>query len=105
VRQQIDWDWYGTWVIDYLTYDRDSLSDEAWGAYDIWRTAYINANPDLEEASDLELIENHYCQSMKPILDSFVMKIWLFLHWLPPNVVRPLIFAIQQILGIGDRYE
>jgi hypothetical protein len=93
-KQQIEWNWWGTWVIDWLTCDRDDFSASAWLAFDIWKEAYLKANPDLR-ANDLDLIEEHYCEAMKPVFDSWVFALYLALHW-PSKVVHSLVWTIKR---------
>lgn len=93
--KQIEWDWYGMWVIDWLTYNRDDLPNEAWGAFDIWKEAYLKANPELSGESDLDLIENHYCGAMEPFFKSWVFAVWIFLHR-PIEMIYSLIWTVKR---------
>ena len=85
--KQIEWDWYGCWVIDWLTHD--PLSSNDWGEFAIWAKAYRKANPELSELSDRELIEKHYCDAMQPLFNSWIFFVWqvlngpmYYIHWL-----------------------
>ena len=87
MKKQIEWSWWGTWVIDWLT--SDPLSEGHWGHFAIWAKAYRETNPELSEASDLELIEEHYSEAMEPFFNSWIFFVWrllngpmYFLHWL-----------------------
>lgn len=78
MNQQIKWKWWGTWVIDWLTYD--PLSANNWGDFTIWAKAYRKANPELSEVSDFELIESHYTEAMEPVFSSWVFFVWRLLN-------------------------
>jgi hypothetical protein len=113
-KNRIDWDWYGTWVIDLLCCNTGNLTVDAWVIYDIWEKAYLAANPQLEEAREdsymngetfgegttLDLIENHYHQSFEPIYESFVWKIFLILHR-PMQFIHSLVRDICSLLRRG----
>jgi hypothetical protein len=104
---RIDWEWYGTWVIDWLCCDRK----EDWKAYYIWEKMYLAANPELVEAREesyirgdgfgegttIDLIENHYNQSLLPMHESFVWKIFLILHR-PMQCIYSLFWKIRSLL-------
>ena len=94
-REQIQWSWYGIWILDWLTCDREDFSSSAWQAFDIWKKAYLNARPEFSEATDLELIENHYCPAMEPVFNSWVFAVYLLLHW-PLNTLHSLIWTIKR---------
>ncbi len=93
--KQIKWEWHGIWIVDWLTCDRNDLTDNVWKSFDIWKEAYLKAHPHLESLSDLELIENHYCQAMKPIFDSWIFKFWLILHW-PMSKIHSAIWNLKR---------
>ena len=93
MNQQIKWNWWGTWVIDWLTHDQGDFSLSAWGAFDIWKKAYLKANPDLQ-ATDLELIEDHYIGAIEPVFRSWMFAVYLALHW-PLNAVHSFIWTIR----------
>lgn len=97
MKSPTKWNWYGTWVLDWLTCDRGNYSDDAWSAFGIWKKAYIEAYPELSDASDLELIEGHYCPAMEPVFNSFVFAIYLALHW-PTNAIRSTAWKIRRQL-------
>lgn len=94
--RRIEWDWYGTWLLDWLTCDRDDadFASSAWLSFDIWAKAYRKANPELLEVSDLELIEEHYTEALQPVFDSWVFSIWLFLQW-PMSCIHELVGRIK----------
>lgn len=92
---KVEWKWYGTWIVDWLTCDQGNLSSTAWASYDIWKKAYIEARPELSEATDLELIENHYSSAIEPVFNSWVFGIYLALQW-PINTVRSTIWTIKR---------
>jgi hypothetical protein len=95
-REFFNWDWYGCWIVDWLTCDdRNDFSASAWLAFDIWKKAYLKVNPDLQSATDLELIEEHYCGAMEPVFHSWVFAVYLALHW-PSKVVHSLIWTIKR---------
>jgi hypothetical protein len=73
----IQWNWYGTWVFDWL------YEENPWECFDIWQKAYILENPELDKLTTLELVANHYTQSLFPVENSLLMKVWKALHWLP----------------------
>lgn len=93
--QRINWDWYGVWIVDWLT------CDDAWEAYDIWEKSYREANPDLDEAREnsymndesdgpgttMDLIENHYHQSLIVLEESFAYKLFTLL-WDISSLIR-----------------
>jgi hypothetical protein len=112
--EKIKWDWYGTWVLDWLLYEKDDLSDAAWGAYEIWEKAYLAANPELAKAREqsyyelhcgkgecdapgtsFDLIENHYGPAMNTVFDSWVFKIWQLLQW-PTSKIRQAIWTVKR---------
>ena len=93
--KRIEWDWYGCWLVDWLTCDRNNFSASAWEAFDIWKEAYLKANPHLQDATDLELIEDHYCGAMEPVFRSWVFALYLALHW-PLNTAISLIWTIKR---------
>lgn len=86
-NQKHEWSWYGCWLVDWLTCD--PISD-GWGEdFYIWAKAYRKANPELDELTDLELINEHYEKAMEPIFNSWIFFIWEILqgpmyciHWL-----------------------
>ena len=98
---RIEWDWYGTWVIDWLMAD-------AGDDYIIWKRAYLNKHPELEEArensywdddregegTDMDLIMNHYHESLKPLYNSFPMFVHKLLH-LQCQTISLLIWKIK----------
>lgn len=88
--REIKWDWYGTWVWDYLNYERDSLYAEAWGAYDIWKEAYLKAHPEFSEEDDLELIENHYDRWTEPLFKSWIFRAWIWFYR-PSVIIRKIV--------------
>lgn len=89
--KKIEWDWYGTWIVDWLTCARE----EPWESYDIWEKAYLKANPELEDLSWLDLIHDHYSPAMEPVFNSLIMKIWLLLSW-PSNTIRSFVWNIKR---------
>jgi len=93
--KQIKWDWYGMWIVDWLTCEQGDFSASAWECFDIWAKAYRKANPDLQNTTDLELIEEHYCGAMEPVFRSWIFAIYLTLHW-PLNAVHSLIWMIKR---------
>ncbi len=93
--QKIEWDWYGTWVWDYLNLDTDSLYTEAWESFHIWKKAYIQANPDLSELGDLDLIGEHYNEAMEPLFNSWLFKAWR-LFYLPSQLFRSSTWKINR---------
>lgn len=93
--QKVNWDWYGTWVWDYLNLDRDDISTEAWESYDIWKRAYIEANPELSDLDDLELIQGHYSQATEPIFRSWIFKAWQLFYW-PSMIIRQLVWHFRR---------
>ena len=95
MSEQIKWDWWGTWVIDWLTCDRGDFSSDAWISFDIWKKAYLEACPEFAEATDLELIESHYCPAMEPIFNSWVFAFYLALQW-PANIVRSTAWMVKR---------
>ncbi|TAG93117.1 MAG: hypothetical protein EAZ18_13030 [Oscillatoriales cyanobacterium] len=106
--QKIKWDWYGFWIVDWLN------SDDAWDAYDIWRKAYLAANPEIEEArensymddqtdgpgTELDLIENHYNQSLIAVQESFVYKAFIFLRY-PIRLISTLLWNLSSLIRRG----
>lgn len=106
--QKIEWDWYGTWIVDWLT------SNDGWEVYDIWEKAYLKANPGLEEAREnsyidnegdgvgttLDLLENHYHQSLIVIEESFVYKIAVFLQY-PIRLISALLWNLSSLIRRG----
>jgi hypothetical protein len=93
MKKQIKWDWYGSWVIDWLT--SDPLSGDHWEDFGIWAKAYREANPELSEVSNLELIESHYTEAMEPLFSSWVFFIWWLLKG-PMYCVHWLVWQIKQ---------
>lgn len=107
---RIEWDWYGTWVIDWL------LEDCPWGRYDIWEKAYLSIHPEIEDMREqsyinhegdgagttLDLIENHYHQSLIPLKESFVYAIFLILNG-PIRLIRFLIEDCKSLVRRGKR--
>jgi hypothetical protein len=95
-KQRIEWKWWGTWLIDYC------CAQDAYEAYGIWEEAYLLAHPHLMDARDaltasdacdapgttLDLVMNHYHQSLQPFWDSWLYLVWGFLHWLPNTIGR-----------------
>lgn len=89
------WDWYGFWVWDYLNLEKQSIELEAFEAFDIWKQAYLKANPDLEGLTDFELIdEGYYLQTMDPVFNSWLFKVWC-LFYLPNRIVRSIIWKVR----------
>lgn len=102
-REQIEWDWWGTWLIDYC------CAQDAYDAYDIWEKAYLAAHPHLMDAREtltaddacdapgttLDLVTNHYHQSLQPFWDSWLYLIWGMLHW-PLNTIRQFLWTIKR---------
>ena len=94
-KNPYDWDWWGFWVVDWLTCARDAdFASSSWLSFDIWAKAYREANPDFSEISDLELIEEHYTKVMQPVFNSWVFSIWLFLQW-PMSCIHELVWRIK----------
>jgi hypothetical protein len=105
---RIDWDWYGTWVIDWL------CCTDPWESYDIWERAYLAVNPELLETREesyingegdglgttLDLIENHYHQSLIPLEKSFVYVIFRSIHW-PLKSIHSLIWDYHSLFRSG----
>ena len=101
--QRIEWNWYGTWLVDYF------CCNCPYDAYDIWESAYLQehtylldaretlTNEDLcdEPGTTLDLLTNHYHQSMQPIWDSWVFIIWQVLHW-PLSTIHGFIWTIKR---------
>jgi len=95
--KSINWDWYGTWLLDYF------CAGDIEEAYDIWETAYLAANPDLAESREnlnatddydapgttLNLLENHYHESMMPIRRSPLFA-WIYWIYMIRKLVRKL---------------
>lgn len=92
--KKIESNWYGMWVWDFLNLKRSDIADEAWAAFDIWKKAYIQANPELSELNDLELIEDHYCEATSCLFDSWLFKAWL-LFYLPSRLICTLTWEIR----------
>lgn len=93
MKERIEWNWWGTWVIDWLTCD--PLSDNNWTDFGIWAKAYREANPEFSEVSDLELIELHYEEAMKPVLQSWIFFIWQFLSF-PMYCIHWVMWQLKQ---------
>ncbi|MEG4294290.1 hypothetical protein Q5692_38060 [Microcoleus sp. C2C3] len=87
-----EWNWYGAWLVDWFTCDRDESG--GWVAFDIWAKAYREANPELLEVSDFELIEKHYTKAMQPVFDSWVFFVWQFLQW-PMSCIHQIVWRIK----------
>jgi hypothetical protein len=82
--------------------------------YAIWEKAYLAANPEIadmrencytndegdESGTILDLIENHYHQSLIPIEESFVYAIFLVLQ-LPIGLIRSLIWDCSSLIRRG----
>jgi hypothetical protein len=106
MNQQIKWNWWGTWLIDYCS------ADDAYEAYDIWEKAYLEANPQLSDAREaltvedncdapgttLDLLTNHYHQSMRPFWNSWMYDIWWLLH-LPVRTIDHIIWTIKRLFS------
>jgi len=81
----IKWNWYGMWVIDWL------CCSCAWESYDIWEKAYLAEFPELSEQLEerwlkgeidsitIELIENHYNESLVVVNNFILIKIYYLL--------------------------
>ncbi|MEG4294555.1 hypothetical protein Q5692_37835 [Microcoleus sp. C2C3] len=105
-RERINWNWWGMWLIDYC------CAQDAYDSYDIWEDAYLEANPHLMDAREsltaddacdapgttLDLIENHYHQSMQPFWDSWLYLVLQILHW-PTNTIQEIIWTIKRKLS------
>jgi hypothetical protein len=103
--EQIEWNWWGVWLVDYC------CANDAYEAYDIWEKAYLEANPQLSDAREflttedacdasgttLDLIANHYHQSMRPFWNSWLYDVWQLLH-LPARTIDSIIWAIKRRL-------
>lgn len=87
MQRFIEWNWYGTWVLDYL------CTEDPWLAFDFWMKAYLEAHPDLDDAyqhgeiNTVDLIEYYpgatdcvraslLYQLMVPLIE-----FWAWVYW------------------------
>jgi hypothetical protein len=95
MRRQPNWDWYGTWIVDWL------CCQDGWESFDIWRTAYLEANPDIEdeyeEFMDIQLLIDIYSEDMS--LQQFPYTIHRFFGdcSIPWQCVKHLIDQVCQL--------
>lgn len=69
------WDWYGTWLIDFI------CTEDSWDALEIWEDAYRDSLGDLVEDVELiDLVDFHQREAFEPIEKSFVWAIVGLLH-------------------------
>lgn len=103
--KQIEWNWYGKWVVEYFS------CDCPWEAYDIWEDAYLAANPELQEIREssiadndcdapgttLDLITNHYHESLLIVENSPLLLLSLYLAYQPSRIFQCIWWNLYQL--------
>lgn len=88
----MSWNWWGTWLLDYLA------ADHPWEAYRIWRTAYLSEFPALQaqydagKIGDFYLITHHYSEA--------IVEVEKFLR--PLRKLERFWFSVAHLLGKRD---
>lgn len=83
-----NWNWYGTWVIDWI------CEDDTSECFEIWRAAYIREHPELQSLGTLDLVMEHYESSLRPLENSLLMMIVRVLYF-PINSIQKAWWKIR----------